>query len=100
MEKGHLMNHQFNSSNAKPENTDSIAEEKMYISWAKVSQVLRKYSFVFKTLVTFLMKNSHLTVLCQHPQKAELPDSRKNIPLSKTSISVVTSKTEGEEKLN
>lgn len=39
------MNHQVNSSNAKPENTGSIAEEKMYISLAKVSQVPVKIQF-------------------------------------------------------
>lgn len=45
MEKSHLMNHQLNSSNAKPENRGSIAEEKMYISLAKVSQVPVKIQF-------------------------------------------------------
>lgn len=39
-------------------------------------------------------------MLCQHPQKAELADPHSNIPLSKTSVSVVSGKAEGEEKLN
>lgn len=45
MEKSHLMHHRLNSSNAKPENTGNIAEEKMYISLAKVSQVPVKIQF-------------------------------------------------------
>lgn len=66
-------------------------QEKTYFSLAKPVKFLWKYSVVFKTLITFSVRNFHLTALCQHPEKAELADSHGKILPSKTSVSIVSS---------